>query len=103
MARMASMLTGARAAPRMSQLPNLGASVVPSELKACVRFKRLEAVRGGPRIATYGLAEVCSAVIPAASTINAVRNNGNDGSDAAGTNKSAPVAIVNCPVTIARL
>src|SRR6478672_7749135 len=97
------MLAGASAAPRMSQLPNRGASVVPSELKACVRFRRLEAVRGGPRIATYGFAEVCSMVMPAASTIKAVRNNGNDGIDAAGTNIRAPVAMVRSPVTMERL
>src|SRR5215467_12427061 len=100
---MASMLAGASAAPRISQLPNHGASVVPSELKACVRFKRLDAVRGGPRIATYGLAEVCRMVIPAASTINAVRKTGNDGMEAAGTNVTAPAAIVRRPVTIERL
>src|SRR5712672_1286520 len=100
---MAATLTCASAAPRISQLPNHGASVVPSELKACVRFKRLEAVRGGPRIATYGFAEVCSMVIPAASTISAVRNRGNEGMDAAGTNMIAPVAMVRRPATIDRL
>src|SRR5882724_11782357 len=100
---MAATLTGASAAPRISQLPNHGASVVPSELKACVRFRRLEAVRGGPRIATYGFADVCSMVIPAASTISAVRNSGNDGIDAAGTNTKAPVAMVRSPVTMDRL
>src|SRR5260221_11613176 len=103
MALTSSRLAGAGAAPRMSQLANLGASVVPSELKACVRFKRLEAVRGGPRIATYGFAEVCSMVIPAASTISAVRNSGNEGMEAAGTNMRAPVAMVRRPATIDRL
>src|SRR5438270_9298806 len=94
------MLAGASAAPRISQLPNRGASVVPRELKACAKFKRLEAVRGGPRIATYGFAEVCNIVMPAASTISAVRNSGNDGIDAAGTNMNAPAAIVRSPVTM---
>src|SRR5579859_7895582 len=103
MARMTSMLAGASAAPRISQLPNRGASVVPKELKAWVKFKRLEAVRGGPRIATYGLAEVCKMVMPAASTIRAVRNSGNDGIDAAGTNMRAPVAMVSRPATMERL
>src|SRR6476646_7013355 len=102
-ARMASTPAGASAAPKMSQLPNRGASVVPSELKACVRFNRLEAVRGGPRIATYGLAEVCRMVMPAARTIKAVRNNGNDGIEAAGTNIKAPVAMVRRPATMDRL
>src|SRR5205823_677791 len=103
MALTTSMLAGASAAPRMSQLPNRGASVVPSELKAWVRFKRLDAVRGGPRMATYGFAEVCKTVIPAASTINAVRKTGNDGMEAAGTNMNAPVAMVRRPVIIERL
>src|SRR5690242_7402824 len=97
------MLKGAATAPRISQLPNIGASVVPRELNPCVRFSRLEAVLGGPRIATYGLAEVCRMVMPAASTINAVRNRRNDGSAAAGTNNSAPADIVSKPVTMARL
>src|SRR6476469_9218856 len=97
------MPAGASAAPKMSQLPNHGAMVVPRELKACVRFNRLEAVRGGPRIATYGLAEVCSTVMPAASTISALRKTGNEGMEAAGTNRSAPVAMVKSPATMARL
>src|SRR6267142_3990144 len=100
---MTSTPTGAIAALRMNQLPNQGATVVPSELKAWVRFNRLDAVRGGPRMATYGLAEVCKTVIPAARTMSALRNNGNDGIDAAGTNRKAPVAMVSSPVTMERL
>jgi Bacterial sugar transferase len=34
-------------------------------LGACVRFNRLDALRGGPKAATYGFADTCSAVIPA--------------------------------------
>jgi len=40
------------AALRMSSPPNIGARVVPSELKACVRFNRLEAVSGLPSTIT---------------------------------------------------
>jgi exodeoxyribonuclease VII small subunit len=68
--------------------------VVPSELNACVRFKRLDAVSGGPRTATYGFAATCSAVMPAASTISAPRKSGNDGTLAAGMKRSAPTPIV---------
>src|SRR5437868_15486390 len=96
--RTSSMLFGALL--RISQPPRYGAIVVPSELNACVRFSRLDAVRDGPSTATYGLAETCSAVIPAASTINAARNSGNDGTLAAGINISAPNPMVSRPATI---
>src|ERR1700743_725927 len=99
---MATTVKGATAAPRINRLPNFGAIVVPKELNACVIFKRLEAVRGGPRTVTYGLAEVCSTVMPAARTISAARNNGKGGRDAAGTNRSAPVAMVSRPTTMER-
>jgi len=36
------------AAVRMKRLPKYGAIVVPRDLKACVRFKRLDAVVSGP-------------------------------------------------------
>src|ERR1700730_7290960 len=85
---------------RIRRLPRGGAIVVPSELNAWVKFKRLEAVSGGPSTATYGLAATCSAVIPAARTINAVRKSGKDGTLAAGMNKSAPRLIVSTPATI---
>jgi len=45
----------------------MGAIVVPNELKACERFKRLEAPVSEPKTATYGLAATCKTVIPAAS------------------------------------
>ncbi len=80
--------------------PREGAIVVPSELKACARFRRLDAVSGGPSTATYGLAATCKAVIPAARTINAPRNSGYDGALAAGMNNRAPKPMVHKPATI---
>src|SRR4051794_12273828 len=70
--------------PRMTRAPTHGKTAVPSELNACVRFNRLEAVCGFPKTATYGFAATCRIVIPVASTINAVRKNGKDGTLAAG-------------------
>src|SRR5215472_16156181 len=88
------------AAARMSSPPSLGAIVVPSELNACVRSNRLEAVSGFPSTTTYGLAATCKPVMPAASTINAPKNRGNEADEAAGTNKNAPTAIQSNPVTM---
>src|SRR4051812_897897 len=102
MARNTSTATGAATIPRISVLPNHGATAVPRELNACVRFKRLEAVRGGPSTATYGFADVCRTVMPAARMINAVRNSGYEGALAAGMNKAAPAAMVHRPMTMAR-
>src|SRR5450432_232530 len=99
---MTATLSGTAAAPRIRRLPNFGATVVPRELKACVRLSRLDAVSAGPRMATYGLADVCKTVMPAARTINAVRNNGNEGIVAAGTNRRAPIAMVKRPTTMDR-
>src|ERR1019366_8348177 len=50
-----------------------GAAADPAELKACARVSRAGALCSGPRIETYGLAEVCRAHTPAASTKMAVR------------------------------
>ena len=47
------MLFGA--ALKMNKPPTYGAIVVPNELKACARFKRLDAVFAGPNTATYGI------------------------------------------------
>src|SRR5207244_594316 len=80
-----------------------GAIVVPSELNAWARFKRLEAVSGAPSTDTYGFAETCSTVMPAAKTINAARNNGKDGALAAGMNNNAPNPMVKSPATMLRL
>src|SRR5580704_12070730 len=99
--RTTSSATGAPL--KIRRLPNQGASVVPRELKACVKFRRLDAVLSGPKTATYGFADTCKMVIPAASIINAVRNSGNEGALAAGTKSSAHSPIVNRPPTIAFL
>src|ERR1039458_4718436 len=74
--------------------------VVPSALNACAKFSRLDAVSSGPRTVTYGLAETCRAVIPAATIISAVKNNGNETAAAASMNKKVPTAIVHKPNTI---
>ena len=95
------MVLGALA--RISSPPKYGATVVPSELNACVRFSRLDAVFAGPSTATYGLADTWSAVIPAASTPNANRNNAYDGTIAAGMNSNAPIAISSRPPTMVDL
>src|ERR1700722_20508705 len=55
MARTASSVGGAPL--KISNPPNHGAIVVPSELKACARFNRLEGGWAGRKSATYGLAE----------------------------------------------
>src|SRR6185312_9466855 len=102
MALRAGGRAGAAAPPRIKILPKSGARVVPRELKPCVRLRRLDAVRGGPRTATYGLAEVCRMVIPAARTMRAVRNKENEGAMAAGTKSSAPQPIVTRPATMDR-
>src|ERR1700745_190958 len=91
-----------RAVVRMKRPPKKGARNVPSELNACVRLSRLDAVSGFPKTVTYGLAATCRQVIPAANTIRAPRNNGYDGTLAAGTNKNAPKPITNKPPTIER-
>ncbi len=75
---------------------------VPSELKAWVRFRRLDAVFDGPSTETYGLAATCSAVIPAASTMSAERKSGNEGTLAAGMKSNAPTHMVKSPATMVR-
>ena len=77
--------------------------VVPSELNACVKFSLLDAVSGGPNTDTYAFAATCNAVIPAANTINAPKNNANDGALAAGMNRNAPRPMVTNPATIVLL
>src|SRR3979411_688014 len=97
---MSLMVLGAEL--RMSRLPKKGARNVPRELNACVRFRRLDAVSGLPSTVTYGFAATCRHVIPAARTISANRNNGYDGTLAAGTNRNDPNPMASSPTTIAR-
>jgi len=47
--------------------------VVPSELKACAKVRRLDAVCGFPSIEISGLATTCTMVMPEASTNSASR------------------------------
>ena len=62
-------------------------------------MSRLEAPRGSPSRLMYGLAATCSSVMPLASTNNASRNSGYDGTLAAGKNASAPMAAMISPMT----
>ena len=43
---------------KINHPPKIGPIVVPNELKACARFSLEEAVSEGPKIATYGFAEI---------------------------------------------
>src|SRR5258705_6235841 len=85
---------------KMNNPPRYGPIVVPNELKACVKFNLLDAVSGGPSTETYAFAATCNAAIPAASTINAPKNNANESTLAAGININAPTAIVTRPATM---
>src|SRR6266571_7127294 len=88
---------------RIKCAPTQGKTVVPRELKACVRFKRLEAVWGLPNTATYGFAATWRIVIPVARMISAARKNGNEGIFAAGKNARHAATIVSSPTTMALL
>ena len=54
--------------------PTNGKIVVPSELNACAKVSRLDAVFGAPRRLMSGFATTWTMVTPAASTNNASRN-----------------------------
>src|SRR5258708_35316194 len=88
---------------RSKGAPIQGKIVVPRELKACVRFKRLEAVCGFPSTATYGFAATWRIVMPVARMINAARKNGNEGILAAGKKARQGTTIVSSPATMALL
>ena len=77
-----------------------GASVAPTELKACASVKRAGAVSSGPRLAAYGFAEVCNAVTPAPGIKIAARNSGNETICAAGRNINAPTTWMNSATII---
>jgi hypothetical protein len=80
-----------------------GAAADPAELNACASVNRAGALCSGPRIETYGLAEVCSAHTPAANTKIATSVMGKLTMLAAGTNSSAPPVMMNSAITIERL
>src|SRR5258705_4429918 len=88
---------------RIKCAPIQGKVVVQRELKACVRFKRLEAVGGLPSTATYGFAATWRIVMPVARMINAARKNGNEGILAAGKKARQATTIVSSPATMALL
>ncbi len=77
--------------------------VVPSELKACAKVKRLLAVAGFPSMEISGLATTCTVVMPAARTNNASRNKPNSPCDEAGMNKTHPAVMIKSPVTAERI
>ena len=87
---MAALEAIAAGSVRMNAPATSGAIVPPSEFRACASVRRTGALCSGPRIATYGLAAVCSAVTPAPTTNTAVRNSGKLTSLAAGTNSRQP-------------
>src|SRR5467141_3433366 len=88
---------------RIKCAPIQGKIVVPRELKACVRLKRLEAVCGLPNTATYGFAATWRMVMPVARMINAARKNGNEGILAAGKKARHATTMVSSPATMALL
>ena len=89
--------------PNMSDAPTVGKMVVPSELNACAKVRRLLAVEARPNMDTKGLATTCTVVIPAASTNSANKNNANTPFEAAGTNSRQPAVMMSNPVTADRM
>ena len=83
--------------------PTYGNTVVPSELKAWAKVRRLDAVAGAPSIEISGLATTCTMVMPAASTNSASRNVPNMPDDEAGMNSRQPAVIVSRPTTAVRM
>ena len=79
--------------------PSQGPTVVPSELKACDRFRRLEAPLGLPSSATSGLAATCSRVTPEAMTNRAIRTPGyQSAAVAAGTIRQPATMTIRAPM-----
>ena len=73
---------------------------VPSELNACARLSRLEAVAAGPITVTYGLTATWTTVMPAARMMSAERKTPKTASFAAGMKPAAPTAITIKPNTM---
>src|ERR1700744_720051 len=76
----------------------IGPIVVPKELNACDKFNRLDAVRSGPRIVTYGLQAICNMANPSPTINNAARNNGYETFIAAGKKSALPAAAISKPM-----
>jgi len=85
-----NLLHGKRRGAQNQQATDLGSNGCAQRIERLRQFRRLEAVSGLPSTMTYGLAATCSIVIPAASTMSAVRKSGYEGTMAAGTNRNAP-------------
>ena len=62
----------------------IGAMVVPNELKAWARLRRLDAPSSGPSTEMYGFAATCRMVMPDATTNKASRKRAKRRVDAAG-------------------
>src|SRR5579863_10174568 len=88
---------------RMKTPATHGAASEPMELTACAKVSRAGALCSGPRIETYGLAEVCNPQTPEASTKIANSVMGKLTMLAAGKNRAAPPAITNREITMVRL
>ena len=89
--------------PKMIMEPTYGKRVVPSELNACAKVKRLLAVAGGPSMLISGLATTCTVVMPAARTNSASRKKLNKPRSDAGMNKRQPAVMASSPTVAERM
>src|ERR1700692_4154526 len=83
--------------------PTYGNMVVPSELNACAKVKRLLAVRAGPSIEIKGFETTWTVVMPEASTNKATKNKPNSPCEDAGMNNRQPTVMVSRPATADRI
>ena len=77
--------------------------MVPSELNACAKVRRLDADLGSPSAEISGFATTCTTVMPAPSTNSANRNSPNVALAAAGMNSRQPAVIVTSPIEAVRI
>ncbi len=77
--------------------------MVPSELNAWAKVRRLWAVLGSPSMETSGLATTWTMVIPAASTNSAARKAPNRAECEAGMNRRHPSIITTSPAAPVRM
>ncbi len=89
--------------PRIRIAPTYGNTVVPSELKAWAKVRRLCAVCGAPSSEIRGLATTCTIVMPEASTNRATRKVANTPDEEAGMNSRQPAVMVSRPTTAVRM
>ncbi len=77
--------------------------MVPRELKAWAKVRRLWAVAGGPSMEIRGFATTWTMVIPAASTNRAARNATNSAECEAGMKPRQPSIITRRPAAPVRM